>query len=87
MKKPINKFAVALWVMAIAFAVYDLWSLFAAVNMASELHSRYGDTIYVVGGTISKIVLSLVSGCGQFVALGILIEMVDQIRWTLARRQ
>lgn len=87
MKKPINKFAVALWVIAAAFAVYNLWSLYTAVNMASALHTKFGDTIYLAGEGFTRVALSLILGCSQLVALGILIEMVDQIRWKLEQRQ
>ncbi len=50
----------------------------------TQLHGE-GDTTYIVGESLQRIVRCMVSVAAMLVALGVLIELVDQIRWTIAR--
>jgi exosortase/archaeosortase len=89
MEKPINKIAVALWIVAAIWVVGQTWSLFAALRFAHDVQGAYGGNSYFVSDTIWKWVQAIVMVCGQFVAFGVLIELVDQIRWnaTLTREE
>jgi hypothetical protein len=87
MKKPINKLAVALWIVAIVYAAGEVWSLCSALRFAGNLQGTYGGHSYIVTGTVWKIAQSIVLVCSQLIALGILIEMVDQIRWNSINRK
>lgn len=83
MKKPVNKFAVALWVLAaVVFAGLAAQIVMAISTMrAIETH---GDTLYVVfHGT--GLVIALLTPV-QFIALGVIIEMIDQIRWNTRQK-
>jgi hypothetical protein len=82
MKKPVNKVALALWILAALFVVGELWSLGDMFQSAARFHQ---DEIYLIGGSIERIVQSIVGTAALLTALGVLIELVDQIRWTVVR--
>lgn len=84
MKKPLNKVALALWIVAILFVAGQLWSLGDMFRSISQLRGT-GDNIYMVGGSIQRIIQSIVGTAAMLTALGVLIELVDQIRWTIVR--
>lgn len=84
MKKPLNKVALALWITAILFVAGELWSLGDMLRSISQLRGT-GDNIYMVGGSIERIIQSIVGTAAMLTALGVLIELVDQIRWTIVR--
>lgn len=84
MKKPVNKFAVALWIAAVLVFVAVSTQFLAMYQSASEMAGR-GETIYIVAHVWS----TLISGIGapvQLAALGVIIELVDQIRWNALQR-
>ena len=83
MKKPLNKVALALWILAVLFVMGELWSLGDMYQMLMKFHE--GDNVYMVGGSIDRIIQSIVGTAAMLTALGVLIELVDQIRWTVVR--
>jgi hypothetical protein len=82
MKKPVNKVALALWAIVAMFVAGEAWSLFVMFRTAAEM--RGGQT-YLVDGAISRLVEGGVVAAAMMTALGVLIELVDQIRWTIVR--
>jgi len=84
MKKPIHKFALALWVLAAIYAVSELVAVYQAFSLANGLGARSGNATYLVAGAIWNIARVTVLACSQIIGLGLLIEMVDQIRWRSA---
>ena len=84
MKKPFNKVAVALWVIAILFVLIEIWTTVDMYRSMTQIHGE-GDNVYLVGGSIQRIVQSTVGAAAMLVGLGMLIELVDQIRWTIVR--
>jgi hypothetical protein len=82
MKKPVNKVALALWILAVLFVAGELWSLDGMFQSAAKFQQ---DQIYLIGGSVERVVQSIVATTAMLTALGALIELVDQIRWTIVR--
>ena len=82
MKKPLNKIALALWILAALFVMEETWTLAEMFRIPTGLR---GDMTYVVGGSISRFIQSVVATAGLLTGIGVLIELVDQIRWTVVR--
>ena len=83
MKKPVNKFAIAFWAIAAVFAVADVWAFWTAT-----LYNPYDGYIPLhtnVVEMLRRMVESVLSISGEFVALGVVIEILDQIRWNTIR--
>jgi hypothetical protein len=80
MKKPVNKFAVALWVIALIVLIGGVGSL---VSMREALHytAAQGGTIYEVAGSMWRILIGSLLPSVQLAAFGVIIELIDQIRW------
>lgn len=76
MKKPLNLFAVVLWLLAVVVIVGDAAYL---LTPQPAFTPQPTDTYYVVSYWFSAR-NSLVSA-GVLAALGVLIELLDQIRW------
>ena len=85
MKKPVNKFAVGLWLLAALVFVGELAQLAMIISTAKALAAR-GDTIYVVGHGLGAALAVLTVVPVHLVALGVIIEMLDQIRWNAPQR-
>jgi hypothetical protein len=85
MKKPINKFAVALWVVAVIVLIGGVGSL---VSMQAMLRTtmQQGDTIYEVVGSSWRIIAGSLLPAVQLAAFGVIIELIDQIRWNALHR-
>ena len=75
MKKPINRFAVALWILAALFAVTDIgiYLLTLPVGYVAPL---------VLFGNVLGTAMRALLFASQPAALGIIIELIDQIRWS-----
>ncbi|HTT85679.1 MAG TPA: hypothetical protein VMF67_19550 [Rhizomicrobium sp.] len=82
MKKPINKVALALWILAVLFVVAELWTYVDMFRTVAELHE---DRVYLIGGSIARTIQSVAGTAAMLTAAGVLIELVDQIRWTIVR--
>jgi hypothetical protein len=83
MKKPLNKFALLLWVLALVLAMGEAWTFYGAWQMASALPST--DRIYVFSGGLWRNAGAVLMQSAVLGSLGLLIEMVDQVRCTVAR--
>jgi hypothetical protein len=84
MKKPLNKFSLALWIVVVAYIAGQLWWFYTAAELTREFASR--DSIYYLPDSLWKIVQSVITTGGLLSSLGVLIELVDQIRWQLVHK-
>ena len=84
MKKPLNKVALALWVLA-ALAVIGEACSFVVLQQGIQMAAAR-DTVYLVGGSVWNMARSAVMSAAALVALGMMVELLDQIRWNTARR-
>ena len=80
MKKPINKFAVVLWLVALAVTVGDAMYFILpqptfTPSASGSLLDTYYDVSYWMGIRTTIVSASIPA------ALGVLIELIDQIRW------
>ena len=85
MKKPINKVALALWALAVLVAIGEVCS-FAVIQHGIQRSAAAGDTVYLVVGGIWNMVRSAVISSAALVALGMMVELLDQIRGNTARQ-
>ncbi len=83
MNKPPNKFALLLWALALVLAMGEAWTFYGAWRMASALPST--DRIYVFSGGLWRNAGGVLMQSAVLGSLGLLIEMVDQVRCTVAR--
>jgi hypothetical protein len=83
MKKPLNKFALLLWAIAIVGAAFNIWSLHILFHTAGGLLPAARLTI--LSGSVWRTVNAVLVQSAILVSLGMLIEMVDQIRWQILR--
>ncbi|HEX4159307.1 MAG TPA: hypothetical protein VHY79_12610 [Rhizomicrobium sp.] len=81
-KKPVNKVALVLWILAALFVASELWTFIDLLQTASSLH---GGETYLVGQGITQSVRLTFMEAANLTAAGMLIELVDQIRWTIVR--
>jgi hypothetical protein len=86
MRKPINKFAVALWVLAVIVFGSFVYSYFS-VMQTLEQFAQPGVRFYSLGGDLLSFVHSGLLPAMMLAAFGYLIELVDQIRWDALQRQ
>ena len=80
MKKPINKFAVVLWVAAVVVAVLNAFQLEEIQSITQQSAGIAGFNhlpMQFILRSLSGIIMPAVTLAG----LGALIEIVDQIRW------
>ncbi len=83
MKKKLNGFAFALFVIAGFFAVWDAWAFYQTsfLNSAAEpLHTNMLDLV-------RNAVESILYISGTLFALAVMIELLDQIRWDALHRR
>jgi hypothetical protein len=85
MKKPINKFAVALWVLAVVIFAVEVVQVFAIISGMREVPGTLGDN--AVDDMLLRSLATYVATPLQLAALGVLIELVDQIRWNALQWQ
>lgn len=82
MKKPLNKIALALWIIAALFVLVQAWSLVEMFRTSAEIGK---DQYFLVLGSVSRLVQSAVIFPAVLTGMGALIELVDQIRWAFVR--
>lgn len=75
MRKPTNNWAVALWVLAGIVAVGQL--LEVATFTKPDHFANGGGYVWVAWSYVRTISLAV----GQLAAFGVIIELIDQIRW------
>ena len=86
MKKPVNKFAVALWVLAVLVLGSFIYSYFSVMRTLEQF-GQPGVRLYSLGGDLLSFVHSGLLPAMMLAAFGYLIELVDQIRWNALQRQ
>jgi hypothetical protein len=75
MKKPVNKFAVALWIVA---AIVLLGEIALVDTVRQTVAARPGVSSFSLLWASIRVALQSAS---QLAALGVIIELIDQIRW------
>jgi len=83
MKKPLNKFALLLWAIAVVMAAYNMWSIYNLFQTVSELPP--GAHANIMFGSAWRTVSAVLVQSSVLISLGVLIEMVDQIRGHVTR--
>jgi len=78
-KKPINKFAVVLWVLAVVIFGVEVEQVFSIISTMREAQGAMGGN--AVDYAILRSLGAFVATPLQVAALGVIIEFVDQIRW------
>jgi hypothetical protein len=80
MKKPLNKFALLLWIAAAVVAVINIVQICYALEALKLMAQQANEHFFVVrsffnaiSGTITPVV--------TLIGIGALIELADQIRW------
>ena len=91
MKKPINPVALTFWVVAAVFIVGDV-PISLAIRDFAKLAQSSGGARMTTEITLVNVwaeTRAALLGGGQLIGIGVLIELVDQIRWNLlpAERQ
>jgi hypothetical protein len=73
MKKPLNKVAMAMWLMGSAIFLLWAWALLNFIDVLRTSPTPHATSFsgYVLGAVAAAILI----------ALGTIIELVDQIRW------
>jgi hypothetical protein len=86
MKKPINRFALALWVVALALVfadAFETWSIYE--NLKSVSHEARES--YLVIQSIVRTIGGFLFEIAMVFGIGALIEVADHIRWDLKNRR
>ena len=86
MKKPINKFAVAMWVTAGIVACLNAIEVWAIAESMRDVARQAAETYVVVQGVL-RAASAIVAPTILLIGLGALIELVDQIRWNMRPQQ
>ena len=85
MKKPISRFALALWIVALVLVFadgFETWSIYD--NLKSVSH-QVGESRLVIQSVVQTLGGFLFQIAMVF-GIGALIEVVDRIRWSLQRQ-
>ena len=83
MKKPINKFALGFWIVAVVFLIADVPMMLAIRKMGMEVSASKGAKMasFVTLSNFWYETRAALLGAGQLAGFGVLIELVDKIRW------
>jgi hypothetical protein len=81
MKKPINPVALTFWLVAAVFIVGDVPIYFAIHSLANALHAEGSNVANFTWISVWSETRGALLGGGQLIGIGVLIELVDQIRW------
>jgi hypothetical protein len=83
MKKPLNKFAIGLWVLATLYIIGEIWGWYYMAHTGAEiarLTKTPGFPVFLDSP------INLAMNAAILASLGMLIEIGDKIRWLLERR-
>jgi len=75
MKKPVNKFALTLWIMAAIYIAVQVWALVHIMNLTVSAHMSYPP--------LWDGLESIVKTSALLASLGVVIELLDRILWQL----
>jgi hypothetical protein len=83
MEKPLNRFALLLWIVAAVFLFADVPMVLAIRQIAHQDAATHGpqwfDVVFL-SSTWSE-TRSALLGAGQLAALGVIVELIDRIRY------
>jgi len=82
MRKPINKFALVIWVIALALALMDVFQTWNIYNNLSAVSREVLERPFVVQSVVQA-VTGFLFQIGMLAGIGALIEVADRIRWRL----
>ena len=85
MKKRINKVALALWLLAGLVVIGEACS-FAVLHQGIQMSEAAGGRFFLVAGGLWNTVRSAVLSAAMLVAFGMIVELLDQIRWNTDRQ-
>jgi len=86
MMKPINKFSVALWIIAALVGVLGLaqsWTLYRDFESATRGVGQTTD----IAGPLLRYMAGTIAQIAMLVGTGAVIEILDQIRWDARSRK
>lgn len=83
MKKPLNKFALGLWILAGLYAIGEVWGWYYFAHMDAKLADFSHAARFPV---FLDSPVNLAMNAAILASLGMLIEIGDKIRWLLERR-
>jgi hypothetical protein len=84
MKKPVDRFAIALWVLAVVVILGTAFSEYSVQFYVQRAEPNI--TLYEVVGSAWRLVSAGIATAALIAGLGVLIELVDQIRWNALNR-
>jgi hypothetical protein len=81
--KPVNKFALIFWIVAAIFLLADVPMMLAIKELARETSVSQGPKIgnFVFLLNFWNQTRAALLGAGQLAGIGIIIELIDKIRW------
>ncbi len=87
--KPINRVAVAFWVIAVIFLFADVPMMLAIREWGREVSHSQGAPMgnFVTFSNAWYETRSALLGAGQLAGIGTIIELLDRIRWTLLSKE
>jgi hypothetical protein len=80
MRKTLNTFSLALWIVAAIYVVAEAWALYDITQLRA--HAGIAPSPPAIWDGFRAIVMDSVI----LVSFGVLIELVDRIRWHIERR-
>ncbi len=83
MKKPVNKFALALWLLAVLYLTGEAWGWYYMAHMDAQMAGLARVERFPV---LLDAPAGLAMNAAILASLGVLIEIGDKIRWLLERR-
>lgn len=83
MKKPLNKFALGLWILAGMYLIAEIWAYLYFLHLNTELAMLGRPRQFPAFLDMPP---TLVLSAAVLVSLGALIEIADKVRWLLERR-
>ena len=83
MRKPVNRFAVALWIVAALVAVLNFTDVLDTLKNLSNDAQEPSAVVVSLASVLSGMLVPV----AQLVAFGAIIEILDQIRWDARNRK
>lgn len=83
MKKPLNKFAIVMWVTAVVVPLFNMASTYETYSHLHAMTNGGGDSneLYLIYQSLAAGIGGNIVTAVKLVGLGALIELIDQIRW------
>jgi hypothetical protein len=85
MKKPLNKVALAIWVMAVLLALLNFSEAWNAYQGMRDLRQQAGEG-YIVWAGVIRAIANIITQFAFLGGLGMLIEIADRILWHIQKQ-